>query len=260
MGQIEGFSVQDKFGANPIIEPATDPEDIWEFGGVYNYDTAGTAPIQYISSSDAADNQTISVLGLDIDGYEVAQEIVVNGQTNVVLPTPLWRVYRMENESDDGNDVQGILYCHTDPTPTNGVPLDANVRAIINNGQNQTLMALYTIPRGKVGFLYRGELGIQLSGGTSALADYARFHYESRRRGKVFKIKKAIDCIVGGSSTYQDSRSFPDIIPDLTDIRLRVQEVSTDMGVWGAFDILLVDERHISEGYLTAIGQTNYVT
>ena len=255
MGQIEGFSVIDKFGINPQITQSTDPEDIWEFGGEYVFDAFGTAPIKYISSSDASDTQLITVSGLDVNGYLVVQEVIANGQNNVVLQTPLWRVFRMENESDEGGDIAGILYCHTDPTPTNGVPADSSVRAIIDNGHNQTLMAMYTIPRGMVGYLYRGELGIKVSGGTSALADYAHFHYESRRCGKIFKIKKAIDCIVGGSSVYQDPRSFPDVIPALTDIRLRVQEVSTTMGVWGAFDILLIDEKHLSDGFLQAIGQ-----
>ena len=255
MGQIDGFSVIDKFGINPIIDQTTDPEDIWEFGGEYNYDAFGTAPIRYISSSSALDTQEISVLGLDINGNLVSQTVVADGQNNISLQTPLWRVFRLENEADEGNDINGVLYCHTDPTPTNGVPASIAVRAVIDDGNNQTQMAIYTIPRGYVGFLYRGELGVQLSGGTSSLADYAKFHYQSRRCGKVFKIKKTINCTVGGNSVYQDSRSFPDVIPALTDIRLRCQEVSTTMGVWGAFDILLVEEKYLSEGFLNAIGQ-----
>ena len=134
-------------------------------GRLYNYDSFGTAPIQHISSSDAGDvGQTIAITGLNIDGDEIVQDAETNGQNNVILETPLWRVYRMQNTSDKGEDLAGILYCHTDASPTAGVPLAANVRAIINDGNNQTLMAIYTVPKGKVGFLWRGEVGVELEG------------------------------------------------------------------------------------------------
>jgi hypothetical protein len=259
MGMVDGHSTLDKFGVNPEITTATDPEDVWEFGGEYNYDTDGTAPIQYTSSSDATDTgQTISIQGLDVNGDFVEQEVTTNGQAVVNLTTPLWRVFRMQNVSDNGLSLSGVFYCHTDPTPTNGVPASAAVRAIIDDGNNQTLMALYTIPKGKVGFLYRGELGVELEGNAASLAEYANCHYESRRFGKVFTVKKVVTCLVGGNSIYQDKRSFPDVLPDLTDIKLSVIEVTQTMGIWGTFDILLVDEDKFSTEFLTEIGQSGY--
>jgi hypothetical protein len=259
-GEVSGSSVVDKFGANFLIETTTDPEDIWEFGGVYPFDAFGVTNGLYISSSSANDvGKTLEVQGLDINGDLTVQEVTLTGQSNVTLPTPLWRTFRMLNTSDAGNDFEGVIYCHDDPTPTNGVPASVSVRAIIDGNNNQTLMAVYTIPKGKVGFLYRGELGVELEGNTAALAEYARSHYESRRFGKVFTVKKSITLMVGGGSAlYQDPRSFPDVIPSLTDIRLRVVEVSQTMGVWGAFDILLVDESEFSVEYLQAIGQPGY--
>lgn len=255
-GNISEFSSVDKFGINPTIDPATDPEDMWEFGGVYPYDDDNTAPIQYVSSDDASDTgQEISVDGLDINGLAVSQTITTNGQSNVTLSTPLWRVYRMENNSDVGGDIVGTLYCHTDATPTAGVPLDANVRAIITGSNNQTLMCVYTIPADKVAFLFRGEFGVELEGNAAALAEYARCHYESRRFGKVFKIKKSVTLMVGGAATYVDNRVFPDIIPGKTDIKLTIEQVSDTMGLWGTFDLLLVDQDYFSQEYLQAIGQ-----
>lgn len=259
MGVMPGYSTLDKFGVNPLIGSSGGSEDVWEYGGLYNYDDFGTAPIQYVSSDDTGDTgQTIVVEGLDINGDSVQQTIITNGENNVVFTTPLWRLYRMYNNSDQGGDLTGTLYGHTDPAPTGGVPNSANVRAIISNGNNQTLMSLYTIPKGKVGFLTRGELGVELEGNAASLAEYANFHYYSRRVGKVWTIKKSVTCLVGGAAVYQDERSFADIIPSLTDIRLNVKSVSADMGVWGTFDILLVDEDRFSLEYLQAIGQPGY--
>lgn len=256
MGFLPGYSVVDKFGENPLVDTGTAPEDIWEQGGKYNYDTFGTAPIQYVSSSDAGDvGQSIQVEGLDINGNISEEVITTNGQNNVTLDTPLWRVFRMVNVGNEGTDLAGMLYCHTDPTPTAGVPATANIRALINNGNNQTLMALYTVPKGFVGFLYRGELGVSRSQTTGE----ARTAYFSRRLGKLFTVKKRINLTNQGSSIFQDQRSFPDLIPGLTDIKLSVESVSANgMGIWGAFDILLVNEERFEESFLQAIGQPGH--
>lgn len=258
-GAISGYSTMGKFGVNLEVTTATDPEDVWEYGGEYVYDATNTAPIAYISSDNVADtNIIIKIQGLDIDGYEVIQTATITGQDVVTLDTPLWRVYRMQNIS--GSSLSGVVYCHIDPTPTAGVPgLASEVRAIINNGNNQTLMALYTIPRGKVGFMYRVEIGLEMSGvNAAALAEYAHCHYETRPYGKVFSVRKSVSCIVGGSPNYQDEKILRGSIPAMTDIRVRAVEVTADIGLWATFEIMLVDESELSVTFLKSIGQYGY--
>lgn len=257
MGIMPGYSYISKYGVNLAVLVSTDPEDMWEGGGLYNFDTWGTAPIQYMSSSSTSDvGQTIRVIGLDINGFEVTQYPVTTGQTNVVLDTPLWRIYKMTNLSAEGLSTVGITYVHTDVAPTTGVPLPANVRALINGDTNSTLMAIYTIPRGKVGFFRRGEVGVQLDGNNAAaLAEFAHIHFDLRPFGKNFITQKSVTNIVGGAATYADTRSFPDPIPALSDVKMKVEEVSADMGLWGAFDLLLVDETYFSKEYLASINQ-----
>ncbi len=250
MGEIPGYSTVDKFGENPDIDTGSTPEDICEIGGLYNYDAVGTAPIVSLISDDPADTMDIEVQGLDINGDSVSQTITLTGTTRKALDTPLWRVFRMSNEGTI--NISGIVYCYIG---TGGVPALADRRAVINDGNNQTLMALYTVPKGKVGFLYKGELGASRSN----ISGEAQTAYYSRRYGKVFKIKKRVNLSNSGSSIFQDKRSFPDIIPSLTDIKLTVESVSSNnMGVFGTFDIMLVDEDLFSEAYLIAIGQPGY--
>ena len=238
MGKVGGYSVVDKFGVNRLITASSDPEDIWEGGGRYTYDADGTAPIVSIASSDNSDTVPIIVQGLDINGVLVEQTITLNGTTRTALDTPLWRVFRLQNEGTVNLVGNVFVYIGTGAVPSIG---DSEVRAIISGDNNQTLMCIYTIPKGKTGFLYRGELGMNFTGNASAGIDYADCHYESRRFGKVFRLKKEITLLNNATSTYQDQRSFPDPIPQLTDIRLVVDEVSDDMGIWGTFDILLID-------------------
>ena len=256
-GKIDGYSKIDKFGLNPTITTTSDPEDVWEGGGTYTYDANGTAPIVSLaSSSAAADNGIdIEITGLDINGEKVVQTITL-GLTRQALTTPLWRVYRMANVGTTA--LTGTVFCYTGTgaAPTLG---DSEIRAVITNGYNQTLMTLFTIEKGKVGFLMRGEAGMEWSGtGFFANPEAARVHYYSRRYGKVFRVKKSISLITAGTSVFQDERTFPDVIPALTDIKLTVEEVSDTMGIWGTFDILVVDEDQFSDEYLAAIGQPGY--
>lgn len=253
--KIEGSEPLDKFGLNPVITTATDPEDIWEGGGIYPFSTS--ADIISVSSSDVDDDQELIVQGLDANGLEIFDTVTLNGQTRVALNTPLLRVYRMENNGS--TDFEGTVYCYSGTTNSGGVPSGGSVeKARIDNGNNQTLMAIYTVPANKVGFLYRGEAGIEWEGGAFTGTEFARLYYQSRRQGKVFKIKKAISLVSAGSSNYLDNRSFPDIIPGLTDIKLSVAEVSATMGVWGTFDIEIVDEDKFSVEFLQSIGQPGY--
>jgi hypothetical protein len=264
-GEVAGHSVIDKFGSNDVITTSTDPEDIWEYGGLYNF-TANAGTLYYISSSNNSD--TIEclffVLTVDSDGNwnkeTITQSIVGQTKTLLVTPSgdPIVRIYRISN--NDSSDLVGTLYVYeNDTTTTPGVPdTAAKVRAIMNNGNNQTLMCIYTIPSGYVGYLYRGEAGLTFTAGPSA-TDYAKLEYRSRRFGKTFNIKKEIGLITTGESVYKDERSFPDPIPAKTDIVLRCCEVSADMGVWGTFDIMLVEEEYLTDDYLAAIGQIKRV-
>lgn len=249
-GRVPGYTPLSKYGENPEIDTATTPEDIWEYGGLYTFDPPGTAPIVSIVSDNPLDTQIIKIpTGLDIDGNEVLQFVQLNGTTRVPLPTSLWRFNRAENEGAIGDSLNGTVYIYTGIA---NVPLPSEIRGIIFNGNNKTLMAITTIPLGKVGFFYRGEIGCA----RSVAAGTVQGAYFIARVGKVFKIEKRVDTSNSGDSIYQDKRSFPDIIPALTDIKLRVEGVSANkMGVFGTLDIMLVDETEFTPEYLEKIGQ-----
>lgn len=249
-GVYPNMSLVDKYGFNSELRnpiPTGEFDTVWEFGpskSEYTYPTWGTAIIDRLSSSSAADTMAIEVQGLDVNGDLVVQTITLTGQTPVALTTPLWRVFRMQNVDSNmvtgqGQSISGVIYCFANGTVSSGVPDNAaDVYAVIVDGNNQTQMAVYTIPNGKTGYLINGELGI-LRTGTTANVEVA---YRSRRFGEAFKVKKTIGLDNAASSNYQDERPIWDIIPELTDIELSVAQTSSNgIGAWGTFYILLVD-------------------
>lgn len=250
-GMVRDVWYIDKFGESPNIDKVETHVDVWEGGGHYVWSPDGVADIISISSSDVTDNQTILVTGLDVNGWQVEQEVTLSGQTRVPLTTPLWRVFRVENV--DNTDLVGIVSIYAGTEAAGGIPSGASVlKAMITNGNNQSLMAIYTVPRGFVGFLYRGEFGMA----NADLTATARCSYYSRRFGSVFKCKKRLNLNKSGTSIYQDLRTFPDVIPAMTDIEMTVEEVSKDGTViFGTFDIMLVRQVHLDRLFLHRIGQ-----
>lgn len=225
-----------KFGDNPDVDTGTTPEDIWTFGGDYVYSTS--ADIDTISSSDATDvGQPIVVIGQTLDYTEITQVVVTNGQNKVTLPTPLYRCYRMLNVSSQ--DLAGTLYAYVDGAITAGVPNDpATVRAVIDNGDNQTQMAIYTIPKNMTAYAIGGD--VTFSRAVTAGAS-GQFIIRVRNPGTVFRVLKRLALLSTGTSTWELQAPVPlGPLPAGTDVALTVEAVSANnTGCSGSFTLLL---------------------
>lgn len=231
-GKFPNIGFVEKFGENALVP--TTGDDIWEFGGTYTFST--TADIDRLSSSSALDAQTIRVYGLDTDWKEVIQDITLTGQTPVELDTSLIRVHRMVNMSS--TVIVGVVYCFVNSAVTAGVPdIDANVRAIINDGNNQTLMCIYTIPAGKTGYFTGGYITI-----SDKIAAAAIFTSRARVFGGAFAVKSKVGLNTSGSSWWQYQYDIPVPLPEKTDLKLTCDSASRDnVDVTGGFGIILID-------------------
>lgn len=247
LGMEYGMSIVDKFGSNPDIDTATTPEYLWPLGGDYVWGNDAGETL-YISSSNALDTQVIeiSVLTVDSEGNWNPEtfEVTLEGQTKKTIITPsgdpVVRCFRMENNADFGNDINGTVYAYYNDTVIAGVPqTHSKILSVIVDGSNQTKQLMYTIPSGYWGFLWRGEAGV-----TKAVSsNECDFVYVSRRLGKVFKQKKDFGVQTQGMNNYLDLRPFPDIIPPKTDLAIKSVNVSAnDMSAWGTFHILLITD------------------
>jgi hypothetical protein len=145
-GNIDRLSVVNKFGENTDIADGI-IEDVWDGGGTYPFPT--TATITHIKQSvDQATmrGKTIEVQGLNATWDLVTQNVVLDGTlttTLVALGTPLIRVFRMKVMANVVG-TQNIVLVNAGATVT---------YAQITAGANQTLMAIYTVPRGFTAYI-----------------------------------------------------------------------------------------------------------
>jgi hypothetical protein len=239
-GDVVGKSIVQKFGNAPDFDTGDGEITVWD-GAADNlaftamqYPYSTSADIQYLSATSTADTQIVTIQGLDASTNLVTQTATVNGTNVVTLTTPLLRVFRMEN--DGATDMAGRVFLHTTPTPTAGVPSGTEVRAIINNGNNQTEMTIYTVPADT-------EIVIKglyfYSAGAKKSAIYLCTVW-SRSPGGVFKLKwkgSFNDDIESGIRQPYETGLYFD---EGTDIELRVEVLSvgvTEATISAGFEI-----------------------
>lgn len=206
-----------KFGRNPDIDTTTDPEDIWEFGGLYTFpDNSGEQ--MYVSSSNGSDTEILLIDGLDSNFNRKTVVIQLSGQTKTLVPDGVFsRVFR--SYTDNATELQGDVYIYTDSDVSLGVPDTASaVKAVVSPENQQTLMSIYTIPAGYHGWIVE-IYGIcsKVLGVTNPAADMKLMIGEYNKTLRTQYTCEFTDAI------YKDDFSIPLIVPEKTDILWRAQ-------------------------------------
>lgn len=242
-GTVLGHSLEFKFGRNPDIDTGSTPEDIWTYGGLYTYND--TPSIQYISSDTLTDlGMEITVQGLDADYNLQTLTVVLNGQNQTQIGTgeTFVRVFRAFNSGAIPFTGNILIYDDTNGGVVGGIPTDTtSIKAEIKADDQQTYMAIYTIPAGKTGYFLGGAISLitNASASKSATVDL-----RLRRFGGVFRSSELVDISSTGTSNFsQDLHALgPLKIPEKTDVLAQVRDVgANDTGVAAYFSILLVD-------------------
>jgi hypothetical protein len=250
-GNVIGKTFVHKFGNAPDFDTGDGEVTIWDgandgllAGGAMNYTYSATANIGLLSSSNAGDSQDIEIQGLDASGNLLTQTFTLNGTTDVdlsVTGSDYMRVFRMKNVG--ATDLAGTVYLRTNGSgQAGGVPSTANtVRAVIDIGNNQTLMSLYTIPTGKTGYM---RSFFASSAGAKKDTNYI-IKVKARPSGQVFQIKHKTALVALGTSHFQHPYIEPEVFVAGTDIEITAQITEatiTQADVAAGFDIVLVDD------------------
>lgn len=237
-GQISYHETQFKFGFNPLIVDSL--ETVWAQGGLYTY--LSSASTLYISSSSTDDDvagtgaRTATVSGLDANYNEVSVTVDLDGQTGVQLgDASNWiRVNRIiVDTAGSGGQNAGVLYVGTEATPSSGVP--TNKYATVAIGDNQTLMALWTVPAGYTAYLYETHITVA----TEANNKYGIVSVVARPEGGVFNIQDKFTTVL---DTVTQKYNFPLKLEEKTDIEVRAigSSSNANIAISAGLDIIYI--------------------
>jgi hypothetical protein len=234
MGQLPDISIVKKFGAN--AEVPTTPTTIWDAGldGPYPYLTTPTQ--LYIASSSTADSDTLQTgaFSVDIEGLDENYDMcdcsaVLDGQNPVQIEAGAlhWRVYRAKIAAAAASTgAIGDIYIGYG-TWGGGIP--TNIVAKITAPNNQTLMAMYTVPRGYTAFVY--EYYATAGKGKEVQVDSI-----VRSKDGVFRTVRKIGLLEG---SFHFNNNLPFVLNEMDDIEIRGSATLGDSPVHAGFDLIL---------------------
>lgn len=229
-GLIAGHKPLFKFGVNPDNNGTL--ETVWSHSSLYVYPT--TATVMKVSSTSADDTaagtgaRTMLVAGLDANYNEISETVTLNGQSAVLTTNSFLRVFRAYVvTAGSGGTAAGTLYVG-DGTVTSGVP--ATVYAMIDVGDNQTNMAMWTVPAGYTLYIHRGTF----SAASNNAAQYVLGKFMVRPFGGVFR--NAADITVN-SNVFGYDFEIPLAVPEKSDIEARaIALAGTNFYVTASFE------------------------
>ncbi len=232
-GNVSGFGQVNKFGENSDIADGV-TEDIWDSGGTYAYPaTALMTKLSQTADQTAMRGQTIEVQGLDANWALTVQTKDLDASlttTAVTLDTPLIRVFRMKVLAD----VVGTsnIRCHNDAESVD--------YAVIQTGNNQTLMALYTVPAGKTAYMTSYYCDTVESTGKEPKSTEFTLWVADRANSYEFQLKHEKGVAKGDSGFQHYFRPYMKV-NEKSDIRMRAVPSGEDAHVHAGFDLILID-------------------
>lgn len=241
-GNVPGHSLIRKFGNIEGVTAGID-YDVWEYGsigtGVEKYTFSSTADINKMTSDDNTDTESITIIGLDTDGVTRTQTLALTGQTEVVIPIPLWRVNRVYNSN--GTPTVGNVYVFTGAS-TAGVPdTDTNVRGYFSIVDQQTLQGPYTVDANCNAYVVGLEASMLHAGNPSGTVN-VNCKGIVREFGKVFRTQDEFDLIHRGASSKNYNFPIPLPFPSKADFLPQINSNTSGVGVSWSYTILLVEE------------------
>ena len=226
-GNIPKHKFISKFGHDS--DAANSTIEVWTGSRVYPYMT--TASVLYLSSSNTNDNQSYEIYGLDENWDEKIVAATANGFVSVALPGTWIRVFRVKNIGTTDN--AGTIYISLDADAGgDGIPdtIATDSKAEVDVGMNQSLMAIWAVPRNHTAFLT--NFYASASAATTKTVDISLW---VRPFGSVFQVKKIL--AINSGQTSQIKYEFPLKIEAKSDVRITAN-ASGAAEVSAGFDLL----------------------
>jgi len=232
-GRIKDVSSVFKFGRHPSVGAAE--EVVWDGEGTYIF--LEEAKTMNVVSTSIADNPAgigaseIVIFGLDQDKKEIQEVITLNGQTPVTTIKEFLRIHRALVLTTGTGLIIGDANIGDISISTSDTAI---LQAKMLAGNGQTLMAVYTIPAGKTGYVT--GIGASTPEGKSCLmkakirngptSDYA------------FTVKYTIDLF---EQALIQELVVPLRVPEKTDLAFTASSTAVGTAISASFGIILID-------------------
>jgi len=235
-GNIDGAASLNKFGNNPALATAA-TETVWDGSNAYTFPaTADITHLRQAVDQATMQGETIEIQGLDTNYALVVQDVVLDGAdttTPVALGTALRRVFRMK--------VQSAI------VTTQNVELrnvgGGTTYSIIQAGNNQTLMAIYTVPADKTGYIvnYWASLNKDPGGGSPDVV--VKMWHQDNANAYAPQLKHLLGLDADASSHFAHEFKPQQAVTEKTDIYLTATNLSgsATADVSAGFDMVIID-------------------
>ena len=218
-GRYPELSGIDKFGYLPTA--TTSYKTIWDGDNVYTYPSAATT-MNVVSSAGATDNGIdITIQGLDADYNQVTETVTLGDDSagGTATTTEFLRVFRAFVAN--GTNITGNVT----------IEQDGVVYAKIFAEMQQTLMAVYTIPAGKRGYLVAANISVEKNQPVIA-------KLMVRKPGNVLRVQGIVSTF---GVPFQRVWQLPPVIDEKSDIEIRAKAGATT-SIAAGFEIVLEDK------------------
>jgi len=232
-GDFTGYSNVSKFGYNPTVGSGN-YESIWEGSNAYPWMSA--ADQLEVLSSDTDDTsagtgaRTVELQGLDSSWNVLTETVTMNGTSAVTTTGSFLRIFRARvvTAGSSGRN-EGTITIRDQDTST--------TRALITNGatdgNGQTLMAVYTIPAGKTGYI----ININISSKKDQEQTYRLMARDNTVANAAWNVKEFLT----GRGGFSDWRKYAiNKATEKTDLDFQVISNSTSAAA-GGFELILID-------------------
>lgn len=207
-------------GSNPNL--GTSKGLLWQTGADNTNEVVvadDTNPIDSISSSDAGDTETVTIIGVTMAGgirTSVIQSAILNGQTKVALSAPLNQVIDVVHGEGSSTDLIGPIYIYQDTPLTSGKPTDTlKIHLTVGANENKANKGLYVLDN----ISYLIFTGIDIDFYENTGTNVVKVRLEVKKPGGVFiPITKYFTVKTGESK----SKTFdkPVIAPKNSEVRI----------------------------------------
>jgi hypothetical protein len=222
-GQISWHTPLFKYGYNSNIINVE--ETIWDVGGIYAYPSSAVAMTATSASGATDSGVTGLIFGLDANYNEVSEAFTLDGSGTYTTTQTFLRVFR--------------AYITGSSAPAGNIAIanGGTTYAQISAGENQTLMAVYTVPAGKSLYVNKGIAthGTATSGGV-----FMTVRFLVRNEGEVFRTAVKID-VSESEIIYPFSQ--PIKIPEKSDVEVRaICNKNQANAMSASFDGIIIEE------------------